>query len=303
MSNQVATDFLTSCKPRYASTPFAVDEYDASDEEFEKAFASPYDKYSRFTLGPLSDKSYLILDFEEGEFSPCDTEFGYGITHPQEQIGVFVESDASSESIWYDDPEDTNSDFDDSGSLFASQVPSLTQGSSISEEDTDGFSTPVLEEGGECIREIDEAVIEELRASLTRHLPPSSNGSDYFEALVADALSSLDQHLREDPVDCFEELCWDSQTRSPVSLDNINDVSFRSSPAEPRIFIPSWELMDVPEEVPMQFDWEWKNNPESYKYTISSPSYDIGFSPRTNLKKPQHTHTSFKRFARHFKLA
>jgi len=300
---------LTTRKPRYANTPFEVDEYDETETGFDCARS----ERSGITLGSMdtfaSGKSYLILDFEEGELSPCDTEFGYGITHPQEVAGDASSQSkhtvSSSESIWYDeeDEEEDDSDSDlgvDDGSIsINTSLPSMSHSSSG--EDTDGAQTPISEEKREE-DEDEDAAIDELRASLKRHLPPSSSGSEYFEMLVADALSSLDQALRETPVDCFEEMCWESCPLTPLasqSFKNRSSLSRRTS----KQYTPANNLIDVPEEVPATFDWEWNPNVEGYKYTIPSPSQNIGFSPQQIIKtRERHSSTRFQRLARHLRL-
>jgi len=308
--NALATQFFpttTTRKTRYANTPFEVDEDD------EPLAACSFDT-------SLCERSYLILDFEEGELSPCNTEYGYGIEHPEQQH-------SQSESLWYDDhdADDSNSEMDEDSSLFTERLPSMTHSvHSLSGEDTDGIQTPtsgseVADDETKSESEVgpsklelghDQAAIDELRESLTRHLPSTSNGSAYFEMMVAEALSSLDEALRDTPVDCFEELCWESYT-SPldgVSREFSSKISRRNSKLVR--FAPSKKIIDVPEDAlaPMDFDWEWERSPSleefGYKYTIPSPSQAIGFSPRATVgKKQPSTSGSFKRFAKHLRFA
>jgi len=294
-------------KTRYVNTPFEVDE----DEDSLCSF----DTYT-------SDRSYLVLDFEDGEVSPCATEFGYGIVHPEEQH-------SETESLWYDDndADDYHSDLYDGISLFTDQLPSMTHSThSLSgEEDTDGIQTPTsgdeeslkdgeghAEEGVTAMKldfDYDQAAIDELRESLTRHLPSTSTGSAYFEMMAAEALSSLDDALRDAPVDCFEELCWESQcASSPPPLDGVSkDHSSNNSRRTPKLvrFASIRNQIDVPEDAlsPCEPDWDSACMEElGYKFIITSPSQDIGFSPRSTVNKTPQA-GGFRRFAKHLRLS
>jgi len=129
--------------------------------------------------------------------------------------------------------------------------------------------------------------------------------------IVAEALSSLDEALRDAPVDCFEELCWESQcSSSPPPLDGVskNHSSTDSRRTSKLVrFAPTEKQIDVPEDVlpPFEPDWDSACMEElGYKFTIVSPSQDIGFSPRSTVnKKAPPTATGFKRFAKHLRLS
>jgi len=311
----VAQAFPMNRKVLYENTPFEVYEDDDSDYEQTASRRSSSGSFD----GTPSGKSYLTLDFEDGEFSPCDTEHGYGIMHPEEQHG-------RNDSLWYDDQDIDDASSDDA-SFFADQTPSMTNSVfSLSGEDTEGIRTPTS--GDEEIDvdrdedaalepvsskfDYDQAAIEDLRESLTRHLPPTSNGSAYFEMMVAEALSSLDSALRDAPANCFEEMCWESHSTSPPPLDGARRASTVGTRRDSKFvrFAPSKRVIDVPEEVTPSFepDWGMERHHDllefGYKYTIPSPSQDIGFSPRTSSSKKQMpTSGSFKRLAKHLRIA
>lgn len=356
-------DLFVPRRTRYANTPFEVDEVrsyrqlafdalslgqcDDSDEELD--CYSSYDghsEHSHLTLGSLhsvlSDQSYLILDFEDGEFSPCNTEHGYGITHPDEQLNIHYSVDGpqevydseSAKNTWYDDAEDEDdesyvSDYYYNSSSLSVDQPSLTLSTSnisSSGEETDELPTPtsvsddgkadLLDEEQERKPSVeqDRAAIAELRSTLKRHLPPSASGSAYFEMLVADALSSLDEALREAPSSCFEEMCWDAQCSSPpvdaIDYDfSVSGLCFLSriqantnfQTQSRRKSRQTVQFIDVPEEVQAPLEWEWRENDAyNYKYSIPSPSQDIGFSPRA-IVKPQPSSGSFRKLARRFR--
>jgi len=310
MNYQPATQILPMTrKTRYVNTPFEVDEDDDSTCSFDTS---------------SSNRSYLVLDFEEGEVSPCATECGYGIFHPEEHRN-------EKESLWYDDndADDSNSDLYDDISLFTERLPSMTHSThSLSgEEDTDGIQTPTSGdedalkdveddvEDGLITRKVDfdydQAAIDELRESLTRHLPSTSTGSAYFKLMVGEALSSLDEALRDAPVDCFEELCWESHcSSSPPPLDGVSrDHPSNDSRRTSKLvrFAPTENRMDVPEDALSPFEPDWDSvcmEELGYKFTIVSPSQYIGFSPRSTVnKRDSATSTGFKRFAKHLRLS